>query len=226
MKPAGSRIDAHTLWCSDVSKRRNGNGYRLLVCGFLVTVMMSCAGKGQVVVVDIVAKEPAVMATCPISDGLRMAVEPLEDSRLQKSKLGVRSHRWDGACSFDVLGGPSSEGATGALTQSLNSKGWNAHIVRAALGSQATDLTISGHGLACSVDDKSRVGSTKLMTGSKRVIPVLNHADGSVVRMTLHGSGSDSVWWFEPQRMRSNWSTKCRTTVLPSGCTGPEWRVR
>jgi hypothetical protein len=201
-------------------------GCRLLVCGFLVTVMMSCAGKGQVVVVDIVAKEPAVMATRPISDGLRMAVDPLEDSRLQKSKLGVRSHRWDCAYSFDVLGGSSSEAATGALTQFLNSKGWNAHIVRAALSSQAADLTISGHGLACSVDAKNRVGSTKLMTGSKRVVRVLNHADGSVVRMTLHGSRSDSVWWFEPRRMRSNWSTTCRTTVLPSGCTVPEWRVR
>ena len=69
-----------------------GTCHRLLVCGFFAAVMMSCAGKGQVVVVDIPAKQPAVMATSPISDGLRVAVEPFEDSRLQKSQLGVRSH--------------------------------------------------------------------------------------------------------------------------------------
>jgi hypothetical protein len=176
-----------------------GTCHRLLVCGFFAAVMMSCAGKGEVVVVDIPAKQPAVMATSPISDGLRVAVEPFEDSRPHKSRLGVRSHLWGGESYFDVPGGSSGEAATQALVQFLNSKGWNAHVVRAGIDSKAADLTISGHVLALSVDAKSRVGSTKLMTGSKIVIRALNLADGSVVRMTLNGSGSDSVWWFEPE---------------------------
>jgi hypothetical protein len=176
-----------------------GTCHRLLVCGFFAAVMMSCAGKGEVVVVDIPAKQPAVTATSPISDGLRVAVGPFEDSRPHKSRLGVRSHLWGGESYFDVPGGSSSEAATQALVQFLNNKGWNAHVVRAGVDSQAADLTISGHVLALSVDAKSRVGSTKLMTGSKIVIRALNLADGSVVRMTLNGSGSDSVWWFEPE---------------------------
>lgn len=175
-----------------------GTCHRLMVCGFFAAVMMSCAGKGEVVV-DIPAKQSAVMATSPISDGLRVAVEPFEDSRPQKFRLGIRSHLRGGESYFDVPGGSSSEAATQALVQFLNSTGWSAHIVRVGLGSQAADLTISGHVLSLSVDAKSRVGSTKLMTGSKIVIRVLNHADGNVVRMTLKGSGSDSVWWFEPE---------------------------
>jgi hypothetical protein len=176
-----------------------GTCRRLLVCGFFAAVMVSCAGKGEVVVVDIPAKQPAVMATSPTSDGLRVAVEPFEDSRPHKSRLGVRSHLWGGESYFDVPGGSSSDAATQTLVQFLNSKGWNAHVVRAGVDSQAADLTISGHVLALSVDATSRVGSTKLMTGCRIVIRALNHADGSVVRMTLHGSGSDSVWWFEPE---------------------------
>lgn len=176
-----------------------GPCHRLMVCGFFAAVMMSCAGKGEVVVVDIPAKQPAVTATSPISEGLRVAVEPFEDSRPHKSRLGVRSHLWGGESYFDVPGGSSSEAATQALVQFLTSKGWNAHVVRAGLDSQTADLTISGHVLMLSVEAKSRVGSTKLMTGSKIAIRALNHADGSVVRMTLNGSGSDNVWWFAPE---------------------------
>jgi hypothetical protein len=161
--------------------------------------MMSCAGKGKVVIVEIPVKQPAVIDTSSISDGLRVAVEPFEDARPQNSRLGVRSDLWGGESYFDVPSGSSSEAAAQALVDFLNSKGWNAHVVRAGVGSQAADLTISGQVLALSVDAKSRVGSTKLMTGSKIVIRALNHADGSVVRMTLNGTGSDSVFWFAPE---------------------------
>ena len=198
--------------------------HRLIVCGFFAVVMMSCAGKGEVVVIDIPAKQPAVMATSPISDGLRVAVEPFEDSRPQKSRLGLRSYLWGGESYFDVPGGSSSEAATQALAQFLNSKGWSAHIVRAGLGSQAADLTISGQVLALSVDAKSRVGSTKLMTGSKIVIRVFNHADGSVVRMTLNGSGSDSVWWFEPKDAQQLVNDVLNDS-FNQYCTVPEWRA-
>lgn len=158
-----------------------------------------CAGKGDVIPIDIPAKQVSAGMFSPQSEELRVAVEPLSDSRLQKSRLGVRSHLWGGESYFDVPGGSSSEAATQALAQFLSSKGWNAHIVRPGLGSQAADLTISGHVLALSVDAKSRVGSTQLRTASKIVIRALNHADGSVVRMTLNGAGSDSVFWFEPE---------------------------
>ena len=158
-----------------------------------------CAGKGEVIAVDIPIKQVSARTVSPQSKELRVAVEPFDDSRPQKARLGVRSHLWGGESYFEVPGGSPSQAATQALVQFLSSKGWNAHIVRPGLGSQAADLTISGHVLALSVDAKSRVGSTQLMTASKIVIRALNHADGSVVRMTLNGAGLDSVFWFEPE---------------------------
>lgn len=161
-------------------------------------VVTGCAGKGEVITVDIPSKPGSAVALKPQSEGLRVAVEPFEDSRPQKSRLGVRSHLWGGESYFDVTSHSSSEAATQALVQFLNSKGkgWSAYVVRPGQNPQVADLTISGHILALSVDAKSGVGSTKLMTASKIVIRALNQADGSLVRMTLNGTGSDSVFWF------------------------------
>ena len=161
--------------------------------------MTGCAGKGDVLTVNIPPKQVSTETLRPPSGELRVAVESLEDARPQKSRLGVRSHLWGGESYFDVPGGSSSEAATQALAQFLIRKGWRVHIVKAGLDSHADDLTISGHVLALTVDAKSRVGSTALSTASKIVIRALNHADGSVVRMTLNGAGSDSVFWFEPE---------------------------
>lgn len=195
--PVGSRTAAHISWC----------GKEVLVKIRLIALVWSlswlavtgCAGKGEVTIVDIPNRQASPGTLSPQSQQLRVAVEPFEDARPRKSRLGVRSHLWGGESYFDVPGGSSSEAATQALVQFLNSKGWNAHVVRAGVGSQAADLTISGHVLALSVDAKSRVGSTTLMMRSTIVIRALNHADGSVVRMTLNGAGSDSVFWFAPE---------------------------
>lgn len=171
----------------------------VLVWSLSWLAVTGCAGKGEVTVVDIPNRPVSPGTLSPPSQPLRVAVEPFEDVRPHKSRLGVRSHLWGGESYFDVPGGSPSQAATQALVQFLNSKGWHAHMVKAGLGSQAADLTISGHVLALSVNAKSRVGSTTLMTGSKIMIRALNHADGSVVRMTLNGAGSDSVFWFAPE---------------------------
>lgn len=173
---------------------------RALVWTLSWFAVTGCAGRGEVITVDIPSKPGSAVALKPQSGGLRVAVEPFEDSRPQKSRLGVRSHLWGGESYFDVPDHSSSEAATQALVQFLNSKGkgWSAYVVRQGQGSKGADLTISGHVLALSVDAKSRVGSTKLMTTSKIVIRALNQADGSLIRMTLNGTGSDSVFWFAP----------------------------
>lgn len=170
-----------------------------LICGVTVITLAGCAGKGDIIPINIPVKQVSSGAVSPQSEGLRVAIEPFSDSRRQKGHLGVRSHLWGGESYFEIPGGSSSEAATQALAQFLNSKGWKVQIVRPDLGSQAADIMISGHVLALSVDAKSRVGSTDLTTASKIIIRAVNHADGSVVRMTLNGAGSDSVFWFEPE---------------------------
>ncbi|MGH7427751.1 MAG: hypothetical protein ACREJ4_05265, partial [Candidatus Methylomirabilaceae bacterium] len=45
----------------------------------------------------------------------------------------------------------------------------------------------------------SRVFSTKITATTKMAIQARNTADGSVVRMTLSGEGSQNVFWFDPE---------------------------
>jgi len=195
--PAGSRTAVHISRCGKevLVKIR----LRVLVWSLSWLAVTGCAGKDDVTIVNIPNRPVSPGTLSPQSQPLQVAVEPFEDARPHKSRLAVRSHLWGGENYFDVPGGSLSQAATQALVQFLNSKGCDARIMKAGLGSQAADLTISGHVLAWSVDAKSRVGSTTLMTGSKTVIRALNRADGSVVRMTLNGAGSDSVFWFAPE---------------------------
>ncbi len=171
----------------------------LFVCGMSLLTLVGCAGKGEVVMVNIPAEQPAAVSTSVTPQGLRVAVETFEDSRQTKARLGTRSHLWGGESHFDVPGGSSSDAATQALVRYLNRHGWQARVVKPGTALSGADLTISGHLQALSVDAKSRVGSTKLTTTSKITIRALNGADGSAVRMTLNGAGSDSVFWFEPK---------------------------
>lgn len=52
------------------------------------------------------------------------------------------------------------------------------------------------------VHAKSRIGFTEMTTTTKLTIQATNTADGSVVRMTLTGAGSEDVFWFDPEDMQ------------------------
>jgi hypothetical protein len=171
----------------------------VLLWGLSWFAINGCAGKGDIIPISIPIQQVSGDTLSPSSRDVQVAIEPFSDARQQKAHLGVRSHLWGGESYFEVPGGSSSEAATQALAQFLNRKGWNVRIVKPGLSSPAADFTISGHVLALSVDAKSRLGSTELTTASKIVLRALNHTDGSVVRMTLNGAGSDSVFWFEPE---------------------------
>ena len=150
-------------------------------------------------IVDIPARQPVAIATGEMVRGLRVAKEPFEDARPIKSRLRTRSHLWGGESYFDAPGSSPSDAAPHALANYLNRHGWQAQVVKSGIPLNGADLTISGELLALSVNAKSRVGFTKLTTATKITIRALNRADGSMVRMTLNGVGSDSVFWFEPE---------------------------
>lgn len=57
---------------------------------------IGCTGKGDVLPIDIPSKQVSGGTLGPQSEELRVAVEPLEDSRPQNGRLGVRSHLWGG----------------------------------------------------------------------------------------------------------------------------------
>lgn len=60
-------------------------------------------------------------------------------------------------------------------------------------------MVVAGKIQDCFVHAKSRVGFTEITTRTKLAIQATNAADGSVVRMVLNGSGSEDVFWFDPE---------------------------
>ena len=70
-----------------------------------------------------------------------------------------------------------------------------------AKGNRATgaDMTITGTLIDVGVDAKSGIGQTALHAKSRMAVEVQNHADGSHVRETLTSTGTNQVFWFEPE---------------------------
>lgn len=171
----------------------------LVVCGISLFTVVSCAGTGERIPLQV---QPMIETPGTLSkptSALRVAVNIFEDGRTTKGGLGTRTHLWGGVSYFDVPGGNSGEVVAQALTSYLKSKGWQADVVKPGATSSGTDVMLSGTLQDLAVDAKSGVGSTKITTTSKIGIQARNVADGSLVRMTLRGSGSDRVFWFDPE---------------------------
>jgi uncharacterized lipoprotein YajG len=86
---------------------------------------------------------------------------------------------------------------TQALSDYLIAKGWQ--VTKRGAGDNDTDVVLTGKILDFSVHAKSRVGFTEVMTKTKLALQAQNVADGSTVHMTLNGSGSDEIFWFDPE---------------------------
>lgn len=163
--------------------------------------LAGCAGKGEVMTLDIRAIPPATKAIAKTSDGVRVAVAAFEDARPETKTLGTRTHLWGGETYFDVPGGKPADMVAPVIAEYLKQKGWRAEVVKSggASGAGSPDVLLTGKLLDMSVNAKSRVFSTKITATTKMAIQAKNTADGSVVRMTLNGEGSQSVFWFEPE---------------------------
>jgi hypothetical protein len=179
-------------------------GTRMVLFAFGVGLiaLAGCAGKGEVVTLDIQATPPATEAMAKTSDGLRVAVAAFEDARPETKRLGTRTHLWGGETYFDVPGGKPTEVVAPLIAEYLKQKGWRAEVVKAA-GAGSPNVMLTGKLLDFSVNAKSRVFSTKITATTKMAIQAKNTADGSVVRMTLNGEGSQTVFWFEPDDAQS-----------------------
>ena len=60
-------------------------------------------------------------------------------------------------------------------------------------------MTITGKLIDIGVDAKSGIGQTTLDAKSRLVVQVRSHADGSQVRETLNSTGTNQVFWFDPE---------------------------
>lgn len=185
------------------------------LCGLSIAaaLLFGCAGKGATIPLDIRPSENGQVGKK--ADTLSVGVLPFEDERQEPKRLGVRRHLWGAESLFDLAGGKPGDQVAAVVAEHLRlKKGWNAEVVRpsasatpaATNGAQSAapqagghDVILSGKLLELSANANSKVMRTAITVTSKLLVQGVNAADGSTVRMTLNGAGSQSVFWFESE---------------------------
>lgn len=164
-----------------------------------LVAMVGCAGTGEVIPLQLHPVSAGAGKMTAQAAPLRVAIGALEDGRSYPTGLGVRTHLWGGISYFDVPGGKSTDAVAQALTEYLAARGWQ--VLKP--GSRETaDVVLAGKIQQFFVHAKSRVGFTEMTTATRFALQATNAADGSVVRLTLNGSGADDVFWFNPEDMQ------------------------
>ena len=160
-----------------------------------------CGGAGKTYYLDLQQKQVAAQYMEP--EPVRIVIEPFEDRRLEKNRLGLRTHLWGGVTYFKVAGERPGDVITQAIADRLKTRGWKdrAWTVRVASSGAATnlndaDIVISGQLLDFSANAKSRIFSTVVNTSSKMVITARNLGDQSATIRNVEGAQRDTVVWF------------------------------
>jgi hypothetical protein len=165
------------------------------VVALCLCALAGCVAKGERIDVAIPATSPNPAATS--SGGPRVVVKPFDDARMDRTHLGSRAHLWGDTSYFDVPNGTVGEAVAKALVQQLTKRGWQASLDGSS--GAAPDATISGTIHDLSVQAVSKVGHTQLEAKNTMMVRVSNHADESSIQERVMGTGSDEVFWFEPE---------------------------
>ncbi len=160
-------------------------------------VAAGCATKNPTVSMNINASQ----ASSGAADAKNMAATAgfglFEDTRADKSRIGVRHHLWGGETPYDVPGSKAGDVVSRVMSEFLKRKGWT----KDAGGSP--DVTFSGKILSFSADAESKVFSTEITAFTKVVVEATNNVDGSMVRMTVNGHGRQRVFWYDDEDMQA-----------------------
>ena len=172
----------------------------LLMIGFGLPASSGCAGTGEVVTLHIGAIPSQPSSTQP-QEELKVLITTFEDERAEKRWVGVRTHVGGGRTYFTVANNQPGEVIAQVLSDYLKQKGWKTWVSRAggpvvANPAGGLDVIVSGEVLEFSANAKSKFGSTDITVKTKVAIQAQNPNDGSTARMTLNGSRSQSVFWF------------------------------
>lgn len=199
MKPVISRTGARIssrISFESITKEQEERMRRVgQVVAVSLVVLVGCATTGERVDVVIpAASTGAGAAMAGSGSGPRVVVKPFEDARMDRTHLGSRSHFWGNTSYFDVPKGTVGEAVAKALVQQLNKRGW-----RASMDEATPDATITGTIQDLSVTAVSRFGRTELAAKNTMMVRVANHGDESTIQERLLGSGTDQVFWFDPE---------------------------
>jgi hypothetical protein len=159
------------------------------------SMLAGCATTGEKV--DVMIPTSTDSGTVNSGTGPRVLVKPFEDARMDRTHLGSRSHLWGNMSHFDLPKDTVGVAVAKALAQHLNKRGWQASVDGA--GGATPDATITGTIQDLSVNAVSKFGHTELSAKNTMTVWVANHSDESTIQERLLGSGSDEVFWFEPE---------------------------
>lgn len=168
----------------------------MLTTGLLAVA--GCGGTGQTFYLDVIPKpQPGPLVT---AEPVKIVIEPFEDRRVEKNRVGMRTHLWGGVTYFNVAGEKPGEVYAQALADRLKARGWQDRSwdVRVAPAGSVTDadIVISGQIFEFSANAKSKVFSTSVTTSNKLTIVARNNTDRSSTSRSLEGAQSDTVFWF------------------------------
>ncbi|GKS57710.1 hypothetical protein YTPLAS18_12370 [Nitrospira sp.] len=161
----------------------------------MVILIGGCASQGEVINLAVPALRDPGNAPVSKNAGPKVGVVRFEDKRSNKAWLGTLTGRFGGEERFNVRGNDAGQAVANALADYLRSKGWQAAVVTDATQA-SNDVALSGEIQDLSVDAKKGFFSTGLTSKSKVMVQGSNRGDGSKVRMTLTGTGENSVFWF------------------------------
>jgi hypothetical protein len=185
----------------------------LLLIGFMAST--GCGGSGQTVHFDVLPPQQPVQQAEP--EALKIVIEPFEDRRADKHRIGMRTHLWGGTTYFNVTGEKPGEVYANALADRLRAAGWldRSWDVRvAAAGSMPNaDIVISGQIFEFAANAKSRLFSTYMTTSNKLTITARNNADHSSTSRSLESAASDTVVWFSEDDVKRLMTATIKDTL-------------
>jgi len=191
---------------------RGGVGIMLSVA---VVTSAACGGSGQTLYLDVLPQQQPVQQAEP--EGLKIVIEPFEDRRADKNRIGMRTHLWGGTTYFNVVGEKPGHVYANALADRLRAAGWldrswDVRVAPAASMPNA-DIVISGQIFEFSANAKSRMFSTYLTTSTKLTITARNNVDRSSTSRSLEGAQSDTVVWFSEDDLKRLMTATVKDTI-------------
>jgi beta-lactam-binding protein with PASTA domain len=186
----------------------------LLSVGLIMTTA-GCGGSGETIHLDVLPQQQAVQKAEP--EGLKIVIEPFEDRRADKQRIGMRTHLWGGTTHFNVSGQKPGVVYAEALADRLRAAGWlnRSWDVRVAPAGSISnpDIVISGQIFEFVANAKSRMFSTYLTTSNKLTITARNNVDRSSTSRSLESAQSDTVVWFSEDDVKRLLTATVKETI-------------
>ena len=164
----------------------------------VMAVMAGCVGKGETRYLAV--RTPTAAAPSPEQEPVKIVIEPFEDRRDDKTRVGQRTHLWGGTTVFNVAGERPGEVIAQALADRLKNRGWRGRPWKVQVGRSMdvpdADIIISGQVSEFSATAKSRVFSTVINASNKFSIQARNVGDTSTTIRSVEGAQRTTVFWF------------------------------